>query len=175
MSSTTPERSPLVDPQHQAIKRLLFRGFSPAQIVRALRAQYRVSRSMVQQVAQNPIVQDELKALEAARERTTKGVRAKAEESALEAYRVIRDTFRDPTVKPADRLKAAVITLEIAGQGPSSVAARNQQSVNVIFTGEEVPRQLQSHKDRMRQVRDQAAGLTIDAGVVDTNPVFSNA
>ena len=130
---------------------------------------------MVQQVAQDPVVQEELQALEAARERTTKGVRAKAERDALEAFRVIRDTFRDPTVKPADRLKAARITLEIAGQGPSSVAAPNQQNVNVIFTGEEVSRELQSQKDRMRQVQNEAARLTIDAEVVDTNPVASNA
>ncbi len=160
--------------QEQAIKRLLFRGFSPNKIVLALRGQYRVTREMVRQVAKNPAVQEELVALEVARNQTVESVREKAEKEALDAMNTIIETFQDPTVRPADRLKAAKLTLELAGYGPST-AARAQQNLNIIFTREDVSRELQSHKARMRQVQDEAAGLTVDAEVVDITPVSSNA
>ena len=60
-------RSPVVDRQEQAIKRFLMRGFSPTKIVRALRGQYRVSRDMVEKVARDPTVQEELTALQMAK------------------------------------------------------------------------------------------------------------
>ena len=159
-----------MDRQEQAIRRLIIRAFGAGKIVRSLRAQYRVSRSMVQQVAQNPAVQEELRALEAARDQTVVSVWAKAEEKALDAMDTVIETFEDPTVKPSDRIKAAKFTLERAGYGTSS-AARTQQNANVIFTGEEVSRELRPHRARMRQVRDESAGLTIEAEVVDINSV----
>ena len=110
---------------------------------------------MVQQIAQNPAVQDELQALEAARDFRAVSVRDRAEEEAISALNSIIETFEDPTVKPADRIKAAKLTLELAGYGSSS-ATRAQRNVNVIFTSDDVSRELQSQKARTRQVQNEA-------------------